>query len=109
LKELLDGYFCYLSPDTRLLTVIDDSAGHRIVSSRDAAGNILIKRDSVKVGGGKPTIADVGEIDIFGLDGNDNISVDEANSPIGASVRRQRRRQRCAGWRHPVTTRLFDS
>ncbi len=68
-----------LSPDARLLTATDDLAGHGIVSSRDAAGNILINGGSTKVAGGKPAIVDVGEIDIFGLDGNDNISVDETN------------------------------
>jgi hypothetical protein len=47
-EGLIDRYFlCHLSSDARLLTVVDDSAGHRIVSSRDAAGNFLINGGSI--------------------------------------------------------------
>ena len=60
----------------------DDSAGHRIVTSRDSAGNILVNGGTVKVVGGKPTVADTSEIDVFGQDGNDNISVNEANGVL---------------------------
>ena len=67
------------SPGAGLLTVADDSAGHRIVTSRDSAGSILANGGTVKVVGGKPTVADISEIDVFGQDGNDNISVNEAN------------------------------
>ncbi|MGH6740867.1 MAG: hypothetical protein ACREDY_17890 [Bradyrhizobium sp.] len=68
-----------------LLTVTDDNAGHRTVTSRDAAGNILVNGGSVKIAGGKPTVvANTTEIDIFGLDGGDNISVNEANGPMPA-------------------------
>jgi Ca2+-binding RTX toxin-like protein len=38
----------------------------------------------VKIAGGKPTVANTTEIDIFGLDGGDNISVNEANGPMPA-------------------------
>jgi hypothetical protein len=76
------------------------------VSSRDAAGNLLIKGDSIKWGAESPPLASVGEIDIIGLDGNDNISVDEANGC---------HRCICSAtatmcWMAtPGTTRLFDS
>jgi Ca2+-binding RTX toxin-like protein len=71
-------------PGAGLLTVIDDVAGHRIVTSRDAAGNILVNGGSVKVVGGKPTVANTTEIDIFGQDGDDNLSVNEANGAMPA-------------------------
>jgi hypothetical protein len=53
LKDHWYGYYCYPFPDARLLAVIDDSAGHGIVSSRDAARNILINGGSIKSGGRK--------------------------------------------------------
>src|ERR1700754_4968843 len=71
------------SPGTGLLTVLGDSASNTIVTNRDNSGRILI--NGVKAAGGQSTINNTTEIDIFGLDGNDNISVNEANGPMPAA------------------------
>jgi len=70
------------SPATGLLDVIGDTVDNTIVTSRDNAGRILINGGSVKPVGGEPTIANTGEIDIFGQAGDDTISVNEANGAM---------------------------
>jgi Ca2+-binding RTX toxin-like protein len=72
------------SPNNGLLSVFDDAAGNSIVTSRDAAGNILVNGGSVTVLGGSPTVANTSEIDIFGQGGNDTIEVDESFGALPA-------------------------
>jgi Ca2+-binding RTX toxin-like protein len=67
------------------LTVTGDSAANSIVVSRDAAGRILVNNGAVAVVGGTPTIANTAQVRVFGLAGNDQISLNEANGALPAA------------------------
>src|SRR3984893_3609843 len=68
-----------------VLSVIDDNIGNTIVTSRDAAGNILVNGGAVAITGDHPTVANTGIIQVFGQGGNDTISLDEANGALPAA------------------------
>jgi Ca2+-binding RTX toxin-like protein len=68
-----------------VLTVFGDSANNTIVISRDAAGKILVNGGAVAVTGGSPTVANTALIRVFGLDGQDVISLNEANGALPAA------------------------
>ncbi|HEY2154740.1 MAG TPA: calcium-binding protein [Isosphaeraceae bacterium] len=70
------------SPAAGLLTILGDAKDNTIVVSRDAAGSILVNGGAVKVVGGKTTVANTQLVQVFGLDGNDNLSLDEANGAL---------------------------
>jgi Ca2+-binding RTX toxin-like protein len=65
-----------------LLTVLGDAANNSIAISRDAAGSILVNGGAVKILGGTPTVANTTTISVFGLAGNDTISLDETNGAL---------------------------
>jgi Ca2+-binding RTX toxin-like protein len=67
------------------LSVIDDSLDNTIVTSRDAAGRILVNGGAVPVVGGTPTVANTSLLQVFGTNGNDSISVNEANGAMPAA------------------------
>jgi Ca2+-binding RTX toxin-like protein len=69
-------------PAAGLLTVIGDQLNNKIEVSRDAAGTILVNSGQVTVQGGTPTVANTSLIDIFGLGGNDMLSLNESNGPL---------------------------
>jgi Ca2+-binding RTX toxin-like protein len=69
-----------------ILTIFGDAADNTIVVSRDAAGNLLVNGGSVTVKGGTPTVANTAIIQIFGLAGNDQITLDEANGTLPAAT-----------------------
>ena len=69
-------------PGARILSVFDDNFDNNIVASRDAAGNILLNGGAVTVAGGRPTVGDTSEIQVFGTGGNDTISLDETNGAL---------------------------
>ena len=68
-----------------VLTVSGDSANNSIVISRDAAGKILVNGGAVAVVGGTPTVANTSQIRVFGLDGQDAITLNEANGALPAA------------------------
>jgi Ca2+-binding RTX toxin-like protein len=70
------------NPATGILNVIGDTADNSIVTSRDAAGRILV--NGVNTIGGTPTVANTSLIQIFGQGGNDTITVNEANGALPA-------------------------
>src|SRR5947208_3412625 len=72
-------------PFAGLLNVTGDSAANTIVVSRDAAGTILVNGGAVHVIGGTPTVANTRLISVFGLDGNDNLSLSEVNGALPAA------------------------
>src|SRR4051812_35103596 len=72
------------TPGAGILTVIGDALNNTIAVSRDAAGKILINYNAVAVQGGTATVANTSLIQVFGQDGNDTITLDEA---IGALPR----------------------
>src|SRR5205814_6396363 len=57
-----------------------------ITVSRDAAGKILVNGGGVAVQGGTPTVANTTFIQVFGQDGNDTITLNEANGALPAAL-----------------------
>jgi len=70
------------APGAGILTILGDSHDNNIVVSRDAAGRILIDGGAVSVRGGTPTVANTRLVQVFGLAGNDSITLDEANGAL---------------------------
>jgi Ca2+-binding RTX toxin-like protein len=73
-------------PGAGLLSVFGDKLKNNITVSRDAAGNILVDNGAVAIDGGTPTVANTGEIQVFGLDGNDTIALDETNGALPGAL-----------------------
>ena len=69
-------------PGAQVLSVLGDAADNTIVISRDAAGKILVNGGAVTVKGGTPTVANTAAMVIFGLSGNDQITLDESNGAL---------------------------
>ncbi len=72
-------------PTPGLLTEFGDNGNNSIVTSRDAAGRILVNGPTVPIIGGTPTVANTSLIEAFGLDGNDTIALDETNGALPAA------------------------
>jgi Ca2+-binding RTX toxin-like protein len=70
------------SPGSGTLAVFDDNLDNTIVTSRDVAGNILVNGGAVSIAGGRPTVANTSEIQVFGTGGNDTIKLDETNGAL---------------------------
>jgi Ca2+-binding RTX toxin-like protein len=68
-----------------VLTVSGDGADNSIAISRDAAGKILVNGGAVAATGGVPTVANTALVRVFGLAGNDQITLDEANGALPAA------------------------
>ena len=68
-----------------LLSVFGDNLDNTIVTSRDAAGTILVNGGAIPITGGQPTVANTGTIQMFGQGGNDTISLDETNGALPAA------------------------
>ena len=64
------------------LSVFGDNQPNSIVVSRNAAGQLLVNGGAVSVAGGTPTVANVTVIQAFGLLGDDEIRIDEANGAL---------------------------
>lgn len=65
-----------------VLSVFGDSTDNTIEVSRNAGGSILVNGGAVTIGGGTPSIANTSLIQLFGLDGNDTITLNEANGAL---------------------------
>jgi Ca2+-binding RTX toxin-like protein len=64
------------------LTEFGDNLDNTIVTSRNAAGNILVNGGAVTTQGGTPTVANTSLIQIFGQGGNDVITMSETNGAL---------------------------
>ena len=73
------------SPSASLLSEFGDDRKNTIVTSRDAAGNILVNGGSVAITGGTATVANTSLIQVFGQGGNDVISLDETKGALPAA------------------------
>ena len=69
-----------------VLAVTGTAQNDVITVSRDAAGNLRVNSGAVAVAGPQPTAANTTLIEIFGLDGNDALSLDEANGALPAAI-----------------------
>src|SRR5829696_5851602 len=65
-----------------VVTVNGDASDNVITISRNAGGAILVNGGAVAVVGGAPTVANTALIRVFGLGGNDTISLSEVNGPL---------------------------
>jgi Ca2+-binding RTX toxin-like protein len=73
------------NPGAGVLTEFGDNLDNTIVTSRDAAGTLLVNGGAVVVKGGTATVANTSLITVFGLDGNDTITLNEANGALPAA------------------------
>jgi Ca2+-binding RTX toxin-like protein len=68
-----------------VLSVSGDGLDNSLAISRDAAGKILVNGGAVAVVGGTPTVANTTLIRVFGLNGQDVITLNEANGALPAA------------------------
>lgn len=68
-----------------ILSTFGDGLANSVAISRDAAGNILVNGGAVKATGIKPTVANTTLLQVFGLDGDDVLSLNEANGALPAA------------------------
>ena len=73
-------------PVTGLLSVFGDNDDDTVAVRRDTAGNIFVNNAGAPIVGGAPTILNTSLIELFGLNGNDTIRVNEANGPLPAAA-----------------------
>ena len=85
IERIMPAITASFSPGTSILTVLGDAGNNNIVVSRDAAGQLLVNGGAVAIQGGAATIANTTLIQIFGQDGNDNISLDETLGVLPAA------------------------
>src|ERR1700756_5590142 len=65
-----------------VLTITGDAHDNTIAVSRDAGGKVLVNGGAVAIRGGAASVANTRLIEVFGLGGHDNLSLDEANGPL---------------------------
>ncbi len=80
--RLAPAVTAFFTASSGVLTVTGDSQDNTITISRNAAGSILVNGGAVAVLGGSPTVANVAQMQGFGLGGNDTISLDETNGAL---------------------------
>ena len=69
-----------------LLSVTDGNGDDAITVNRDAAGQILINGGAISAQGDQPTLTNTTQIDVFGGNGNDTISLDNIAPPTGQAL-----------------------
>jgi Ca2+-binding RTX toxin-like protein len=67
------------------LTEFGDTLDNTITTTRNAAGTILVNGGAVAVTGGTPTVANTALIQVFGLGGNDTLTLNEASGALPAA------------------------
>ena len=80
----------FYSPSLGMLTVVGTANADAITISRDAAGTILVNGPVSKGGttiqGDVPTVANTKVIQVFGLDNNDAITLQETNGALPPGI-----------------------
>ena len=69
-----------------VLSVTGHNGDDAIAITRDAAGQILINGGAISAQGDQPTLTNTTEIDVFGGNGNDMISLDNVAPPTGQAL-----------------------
>src|SRR3984957_14805777 len=72
-------------PAPGLLTEAGDNGNNSIVTSRNAAGQLLVNGGAAPVLSGPATVANTSVIQAFGLDGDDTIALNETNGALPAA------------------------
>jgi Ca2+-binding RTX toxin-like protein len=70
------------SASTGQLTIMGDNLDNTIEVTRNGAGKLLVNGGAVAVKGGNATVANTTLIQIFGLGGNDTLSLNESNGAL---------------------------
>ena len=65
-----------------ILTITGNNQDNTLIASRDATGTILVNGGSIPITGGISTVTNTSPIQIFGLAGNDVLTVDDSNGPM---------------------------
>ena len=73
------------SSGTRKLSVLGDANSNSITISRDVGGALFVNAGAVPITSGPATTANTDLIEVFGLDLDDVITLDEANGPMPAA------------------------
>jgi Ca2+-binding RTX toxin-like protein len=73
------------SPPAGVLTITGGNLGNTITVSRDGAGALRVNGGAVVITGGTPTVANTARIDIFGREGDDQITLDESLGALPAA------------------------
>ena len=68
------------------LDVFGDATGNRITIGRNPGGAILVNGGTVGIRGARPTAANLRSIRVYGLSGDDDVLLDEANGPLPSAV-----------------------
>ncbi len=71
---------------TATLDVIGDAADNEIEVSRNGAGTLRINDGAIAVAGGTPTVANTATVEVFGLGGDDVITLDEVNGALPRAI-----------------------
>lgn len=80
-RKLLSASAIFV-PSTGVLTVTGDAQNNTLTVARDAAGQINVNGGAVAIQGGTPTVANVSLIQVFGLGGNDTLTLNESNGAL---------------------------
>ena len=73
------------SPASQVLSAFGDGQSNNITLSRDAAGKLLVNGGAVTIKGGTATVANTALIQAFGQNGDDIITLNEANGALPAA------------------------
>ncbi len=83
--RLTPAVTAFFAPSAGLLTVFGDTLDNNIQIARNAGGNIIVNGGAVAISGGTPTVANTALIQVFGLNGNDQIALNQANGALPAA------------------------
>ena len=81
-RRLLPAVTVTFSAAKGVLTIIGNAHDNTVAVSRNARGTILVNGGAVTVRGGRTTFAHTKLIQVFGLGGNDNLSLDESHGAL---------------------------
>jgi Ca2+-binding RTX toxin-like protein len=79
------GPSAVFNPGTGILTIIGDDSDNVIVVGRNAAGTILVNNGAIPISGGTATVTNTVLIEVFGRDGNDELTIDQAGGAMPAA------------------------
>lgn len=72
----------FFASSAGILSVTGNNLDNQIVVSRNAAGILLVNGGAVAIRGGTPTVANTTAIQVFGLAGNDTLTLDETTGAL---------------------------